>query len=40
MVTDAVTEVFKLEEKEKTARVGSDENDPDQISDAQFKMEQ
>ena len=38
-VCETVAEEFKLEDLEKTARVGSDEADPDRVSDEQFRLE-
>ena len=38
-VCEAVAEEFKLEDHEKTARVGSDEADPGAVSDEQFRLE-
>lgn len=39
-VSAAVCEEFKLSEIHKTKRVGSDEANPDQISEEQFRIEQ
>ena len=38
-VCEFVAEEYKLEELEKVNRVGSDEAEPDKISDEQYKIE-
>ena len=39
-VSEAVCEEFKLSQLEKVSRVGSVENDPDKLSEEQFRIEQ
>ena len=39
-VSESITEEFKLMEMEKTAKIGSNEADPDLITDEQFRIEQ
>lgn len=39
-VAEAVREEFKLQPPEKASRVGSDEANPDQVSEEQYRLEQ
>lgn len=39
-VSEQIADEFKLQLQEKLARIGSDEADPDRITDEQFRIEQ
>jgi len=38
-VSETICEEYKLMEQEKLSRIGSDEADPDRVTDEQFRIE-